>query len=135
MANKLDTLRAEILGDPLSIGYAGMSNREVVDSLTEVNRSEIRRLIPSSEVFAAIDPPDYLAISNQRHIAYLSLMLSVEEVRLGLAGVRQVLELIFTGATITLNRLQSLRTRAISRANELGLGRILEGHIAHARSA
>lgn len=135
MASKLDKLRAEILSDPLSIGYSTMSDKEVADSLMESNRSEIRKVVPASEVFAAIDPPDYLAISNQRHISYLSLMFSVDEVRLGLSGVRQILDMIFNGANTTLNRLQSLRTRSVSRATELRLGRIQEGHIAHARSA
>lgn len=132
MASKIQILRDEVLNDPLGIGYAGMADQQVADSLNVVNRSEQRTSVPSEELISAIRLPDYTAVSTSAEREWLLLLLTPQEVDFGNSDVRVALANIF-GSTDTTANLAALATKAVSRATELGLPTIKEGHVIHVR--
>ena len=125
-------LKTEVTIDPLVLGYSGMTDQQVSDSLNDPVRPRERDIVPSHEVFEAIDPADYTALSAVEK-GRLSMILSMGAVRLSGANTRSALGGMF-GAGVTRNNLIALQDDTpISRAQELGLGSVGPGVVAEVR--
>ena len=125
-------LKAELDNDPLTRGYATMSDKEAAVSLNEKNRPNERQSVPAQEFIAAIAPTAFPADGKMQ--AYLALLLGTGSVPLDEPNVRNALKAIFSGQGGTLAALAALQNENISRGVELGLGRVAEGHVAYART-
>ena len=134
MAFQFQILSNEITADPEGIGYAGMTNIQVADALNLENQADDREFVPTGEILGAIVPADFVAIADAAHRTYLQILLATDAVPLGSANIRLALANIFSGAPTTLAALAALQQSNISRARVLGLGRVAEGHVAHART-
>lgn len=122
----------ELTNDPLSRGYAAMTESEVVDSLVNnKDRSHIRERMDSSEVFQAIDIAEYLSKTDQqqRNIMAVLAFGSVNPQGKEAALFQQ----IFGGGSATISALQTARTEYISRAQELGISNVYVVDVEKAR--
>jgi hypothetical protein len=128
----LSALKVEITIDPLGRGYSNMTDKEVSSSLNAVDRTTNKNLLTSSEVLNAIDKaafnaladPDKQLIWNILHIGNINPF-----------GIEADLFVdIFGAGSASINALSALRINNVSRATELGIGKIKEGYVAQARA-
>lgn len=127
----LDALKAEIDGDPLTRGYAGMTDQQVADDLNTVYRTLNKASVTGDEIFNAIVPAQYAALTDAQ-----------KQIVMGFCGRDSVDPFaannvafftdLFSGQTIT--NLNTLRVEAVSRAAELNLGRVFAGTVGQARA-
>lgn len=131
-------LRAELLTDPVALGYAGLSDAQVAAKLNAIDtgRALNRTAVPVQEIFNAIDNAAWPAVGSlSAH--KLQVVLSMPMVDASNANTRGILGAIFpnSGATAATNaRLLALSTRTVSRAEELGLGAVLVSDVTKART-
>lgn len=126
-------LVAELQNDPLSRGYALMTDAQRLASLLAVNRPTERTVIPAYEVLEAIVPSEWSALSaaeKQR----VQTIISAGQVNLKGSNTRAALGAAFAAGTTTRTNLLALQVGdPISRAFELGLTALGDGHLATAR--
>lgn len=128
-----ERLKSELTVDPLGRGYAGMGDAAVLADLFTEYRFRDQSLIATHEILTVLDDADLTALSAADHRKLL-LFMSVGVLDVSNQRVREAFKAIFSGRTGALTRLQGLEKKAISRAIELGLGRLRLGHIQVARS-
>jgi len=114
------SLASEIADDPLGRGYSSMSEQEIADDMNTVYRQRPRDTMTSSEVANAIDPAEFIGLTNaQEQEIWNWLHLGVLN-PFGIEATR--FTAIFGGGSTTITALQAMRQESISRATELGLG-------------
>lgn len=136
---KIQLLKAEIDTDPLARGYSGMTDAQVAADVNAVNRTIDRSQVPAASVLAAIKPGDFLltfatATVNLVHARYFDYIMATETVDLDHPNIRTALSTIFAGKTDTLQALNALQTRSVSRGVEIGAGIVYPGHVGEARA-
>ncbi len=115
-----DIIRTELDLDPLTRGYAAMSDSEVCDDLcTEYITSWVS--VSASDVFEAITASgwDSLDASGRADVDSVLSMGDGIDLSPG-SNARALLETAFAGNAATLTALKSAARRTISRAAELG---------------
>lgn len=141
-------LTAEVQGDPLTLGYSGMTNAEVAASLNAVNRSRVSAVsmrlvirwatrwdvLYTLEVGANTGPPAVRKLCK----GALAMLASshVPEFDVTDPELQGMMAALVTAGTITqamADDLVALGTETISRAEELGLPEVNHGHIFHVR--
>ncbi len=131
---QITLLKTEIDNDPLTIGYTGMSDQAVADSLNAETRSQNISSVSGTQIGDAIDETEYGLLSPENKTAVRELVQAEQHNPFGFTAV--VLKDIFSnnsGPTIT--ALLALRTRNISRAKELGARETVDvTHVAKARA-
>jgi len=141
-------LKDEITSDPLAIGYAGMTDQQVADSLNTASRTRLNPLSRNDAIrwLARHDGVDKLekaastGSQTSRSIAKAVLLLIQSETTLDVADeeIMGMIDQLVTGNVFTSAEkgdLVMLATETISRAQEIGLGRVNEGDIASARAS
>ena len=131
----MSALRDELINDPLGRGYSGLSDQAAADDLNDTTTGITRAVdfVGGGDILNATDDVEYDALTATKKDQWLSLC-GVEQIDTS-GGVAKSLEADFFGAgTTTRTSLSALRTLAISRAQELNLGRVREGTVAGARS-
>lgn len=128
-------LQTELTTDPLGRGYSGMTDSQAANSLNTANRDgPDREIVSSHELFEAIVPAEWGSLSaaeKQR----VQTILAMGQVNLKGANTRANLATAFGAGTTTRSNLQALQAGPkISRAIELGLGTVGDGHVASARA-
>ena len=131
-----EALKAEVLDDPLGVGYSSMTDDLVAAALNVVNRTRNRQSMSASEVLNAVDVADYNGLTNAAE-AKLWDLLGIGD--LNPFGVEATLMVqLFGAGSATITELQALRVEVMSRAVELNmLGASAEvgpSHIAIARA-
>jgi hypothetical protein len=126
-------LKAEIDGDPLIRGYSGMSDQAVADDINTVYRSRNKTSITGDEMFQATDGAEFTALTEHKEQSWLSFCGRDSLDPYGAANVAFA-QYIFGGGSTTLANLNALRIESISRADELGIGRITAGDVVEARA-
>jgi hypothetical protein len=129
----LDVLRTEIITDPLSRGYAGMTAEQVAASLNAKNRSRNRTSMSATEVLNAINVTEFNAkTAEQKQQIWDVLHIGT----LNPFGVEaQIFTSIFGGGSTTIQALAGMRMESISRAEEIGTSYVpvLPGHVEEVR--
>lgn len=129
----LAALEAELTNDPLGRGYSGMTDAQAADSLNTVNRPTTRTLIPAHEVFEAIVPGEWGAVSAENK-ARVNAMLAMGEVNAAGANTRATFQAAFGAGTTTRTNLAALQNGPnVSRATELGLSFVWAAQVGKAR--
>lgn len=128
----LDILRNELSGDPLTRGYAGMTNEAAAVDLNTAYRTQNRTSMTGSEVLNAIVETAYNALTDAKKDRVWQVLHLGE---LNPFGVEADLLIdIFGAGSATILALQVARVESISRADELGLTRVREGTVGQARA-
>jgi hypothetical protein len=125
-------LRTELLTDPLSRGYARMTDTQVADSLNTVNRSIHKATMTGSEILQNINVTEYIALTDAKKTQLWGL--------LGIGTLdpwgkeADVMIGIFGAGAVTITALGAARVTAVSRAQELGITTVLAHDVAYARA-
>ena len=122
-----EILKDEITNDPLTRGYSGMTDEELTVSLNTANIILPRESIPGSELFGYTDETEYLALASAQRVEWLTLC-GIENI--GRDAV-PIVKSIFPSDTTTWENI--VKTKTVSRAQELGLPKIKEGYVWEAR--
>lgn len=126
-------LKAEIDSDPLVRGYSGMSDEAVAADLNTVYRTRNKSSLSGDEMFQATDGSEFTALTEHKEVSWLSFC-SRNSVSCFAAANVAFVQYIFGGGSTTVSNLNALRTESVSRADELGLGRIVTGDVVEARA-
>ncbi len=133
MAN-IAALVDELTNDPLTRGYAGMTDQQVADSLNTKDRSRNLPEITGDAAFQATDSTEWAGLSDLNKQLWVGFCGRNSIDPFGSANVALVQNL-FGGGSTTVANLQSLRTETISRGQELGFGAdVPVGHVEMARA-
>jgi hypothetical protein len=128
----MTTLYDEIMTDPLSRGYSGMTDEEVANDINSLYRTIQRDFVYGHEIFNITDDAEYGILSDTQKSSWDALC-AIEQVKTA-SGVARSRELeLFGPGTITRTNLQELTTKSVSRAEELGLGIVKPGYIEEVR--
>ena len=115
----MDTLKNELLTDPLVRGYVAMSDQEAADDLNTVYRPRNRTSMSGDEVFASIESQAvWDGLTNNQRLEFLALCGRDSIDPFGVANVNFV-KSIFGGASGTVSNLAAARVESITRAQEL----------------
>ena len=127
------TLADELTTDPLTRGYSGMTDEEAATDLNTVYRTLPVETVPGADIFNATDDVEYGALTAEQQNRWLN-MCGVTDIDVS-SGVAKSLEAeLFGAGTTTRSNLAALKTRDVSRGEELGLGFIKTGDVQFART-
>lgn len=114
-------LRNELINDPLSRGYVGMTDQQVSDSLNTANRPVIRTSVDTWEVLEATVDSEYTAMSTANKTRY-QIFISAGTLDPSRPNTKAAFASMFGPSTQTRTNLLALQLGTpISRATELGL--------------
>lgn len=133
-AGPLDVLKAEIDGDPLVRGYAGMTNQQIADDINTAYRDNWRP-ISSSQLFEAIDSTEFVALSDANKSRVDRLLGLGENIQTA-PGSKSRAELVavFGGGSQTAANLLPIANPGQTRGQELGIGFVRVGQVAEAKA-
>lgn len=128
----MEILKTELSTDPLARGYSTMSDAEAATDLNTVYRTKARDYVAGWEIFNATDDTEYAALTDAQKSSWDALC-GIESIDTtsGIAKAREAE--LFGAGTTTRDNLISLKSSAVSRAVELGLGIVKTGHVEEAR--
>ena len=130
---QLADLKAELVAGHPGTGPYNVDHALAADELNAVNRTRNRASMSGDEIFQATDGTQWDALTDAQKTQWLSLCGRDQLDPFAAANVKVVTS-IFGGGTATVIALQAARVENISRAEELGLGRVLPGTVAQARA-
>lgn len=137
MAFAYQTLWNELDNDPLTVGYAVMSAASAAANLNQISASRWLERLDQARIYNIIDEDEWGALSSASQ-GVINDLLQVGTVEGLLTGpgtrARSTLRAVFGVSSSTSGSLIELATERISRAVELGLPIIKEGHVAKARA-
>jgi hypothetical protein len=128
----LMALKSELTIDPLARGYAAMGDEQAADSLNTPDRSVLRESVATYEIFEAIVPSEFDALSVAQK-ARVQILLTLGSVLINGANAQATLLGAFGAGTQTRTNLIALARQAGSRAQELKLDRVTPSDVANAR--
>ena len=105
-------LEDEIAGDPLTKGYAGMTDAELLTSLNKADRSRNRTSMTGREVKAQVDVAEYKALSDAKKQQMIELLKRDD---LDLFGLDKDILVDIFGPSTTGTNLVAARVETISR--------------------
>lgn len=126
------SLKTEIATDPLGRGYSGMTDLEVANDLNTVYRTQNVESVTGRDIFEAAVRSEYLALAAEDK-DLLHVIISMGSILVNGANTKAALLAMFGAGTTTRTNLAVLQIRDVSRAQELGLPFVYEGHIQEAR--
>lgn len=127
-----DILKDEITNDPLVRGYSGMSNIEIANDLNTTYRSQNKTILSSSEIANAMDVTEFTALAAGDRDEIWNWLSLGQLNPFGIEATR--FTTIFSGGSATIAALGAIRIQAITRAQELKLGTVREGHVEGAKA-
>lgn len=125
-------LRSEIQSDPLTRGYAGMTDIQVADSLNTVDRTRNRSVITGKEVKERIDVGEWATRTDAQKQIILALCNRDDLDPFGIDAT--IFQDAMAGATTTLANLNAYRVEDVSRGEEIGFGVVSEADVYAARN-
>ena len=128
----LVALRREIQEDPAGLSYAGKTDAEIADLLNAENRTGQAQSLDVDALVASIHLAD-IAVLNADQRFYLSLVCDRTSLPL-VQPLKGQLRDIFPANSDTGKKFAKIQEKSTSRAAELGLGRVGDGHVKSARS-
>ena len=126
-------LKEEIITDPLipKRGYAAMTDAEIAVDMNTVYRQSNKTSMAGTEILNVIDKSEFNALTTAKRQSFWNILHLGNINPFGIEA--DLLVDIFGGGSITISNLQGLRKKNISRADELGIGKVREGHVLEAR--
>ena len=125
-------LESELTVDPLVRAYSGMSDQAAADDLNIVYRKLPVATVDGGPILNATNDAEYdaLPVADRTEWMQLCAILAID-VTSGVA--KGIEERLFGGGSITRTNLLALKTRDVSRGEELGLGTVTHNHVKAAR--
>lgn len=126
-------LHDELTNDPLGRGYSGMTDLQAAADLNTVYRSRDRGVVDAHELIDATVPSEWSALTAAEKQRYQTLT-GAGQVNVQSTNVRSAFGAMFGAGTQTRTNLIALQSETISRATELGIDHVYEGHVFMARA-
>jgi hypothetical protein len=130
--SNIQTIKTEIDGDPLTRGYAGMTDEAVAIDMNTVYRTRNLSSISGDQIFAATDGTEFSGLTDHKQAIWVAFCGRSEIDPFGGSNVALV-QWVFGGGSTTISNLSALRTENVSRGQELGVGTVRPGDVAQAR--
>ena len=128
-------LWTEIGIDPLGRGYSAMTDPEIAIDLNSVYRTRTRNTLSSAEIYENIVVSEFQGKTDAQKVYIRDILGLGGDVQVGPdTKARQVMIAIFGAGSQTIAALASSLQEDISRASELGFGRVLAQDIETARA-
>lgn len=127
-------LTSELVDDPESLGYASMTDEEATVSLNGLTRVRNVVSVSGQDIFEAVVPTEYNALTADQKALLLGII-GMGEILVNGTNTKAALLAMFGVLSTTRTNLAALQIEAISRAMELGLGRVKVGYVQITRSA
>lgn len=131
-------LREELLNDPLSRGYAGMTDTAAHTDLTDTSLRPLPDLdiLSGAQIYEALDRTEFLALTagQQEEVKIILTLGDRIDISAGSKARATMLALFDAVSTTRANLLAIVQNRTTSRALELGLGDITVDDVTAARS-
>ena len=118
MTTALQVLADELTTDPLTRGYAAMTDQQAADDLNTIYRTWNRINVPLTELVEGIVYAEYIALTDAQR-QYIDLLIRAEVTNVNNGNPRTGLLATFTAGTDTRSNLAAMATETISRAAEL----------------
>lgn len=128
----IDALRAELTAGHPGTGAYDADDVVAAGQLNAVNRTVNVESVTGQQIFEAVVPSHYNALSSDFKILFGTIV-GMGTIPVNGTNTKAALTAMFVGATATLTALAALQTETVSRAVELGLGVTRAGHIEEAR--
>jgi len=127
----MSILKTEIDTDPEGRGYSGMTNLEIANDLNVVYRTKNKTSMTGSEILNAIVIAEWTPLTDaQKRTVWDVVHLS----DINPFGVEaQLLIAVFGAGSNTIAALADARKDDVSRATELGIPYVYEGHVIDAK--
>jgi hypothetical protein len=126
-------IKTEIDTDPLTRGYSGMTDQEIADDMNTEYRERNRTSMTSSEVYNMIDQTEWAGIVDPADKQEIWDILHLGDNLNPFGREADRFNAIFGGGSTTITDLVAARKESISRATELGLSFVKEGHVTEAK--
>lgn len=127
-------LWTEISTDPLSRGYAGMTDAEIAESLNTADRTITRDTLGSAEIYEQIVVSEFQALTDGEKTLVRDILGLGGNIQVGPGTkARTVLINVFGAGSQTITDLAAALEQTVSRAAELDLPRIYVHDVATAR--
>ena len=128
-------LWTEISTDPLGRGYSAMTDPEIAIDLNTVYRTRTRSTLSSAEIYENIVVSEFQNKTDAQKVYIRDILGLGGDVQVGPdTKARQVMITIFGAGSQTIAALAASLQEDISRASELGFGRVLAQDIETART-
>lgn len=88
--------------------------------------------VTGQQIFEAVVPADYNALTSDNKLLF-GTIIGMGSIPVNATNTKLALTTMFSGATATLSALSALQTEQVSRATQLKLPTIYEGHVHQAR--
>lgn len=134
--NRDQVLKNELTIDPLTRGYTGMTDDQITASLVFNDRTRIRSMMSAGEILDQIDGGEFAGLTADNKARVDRILGLGAEIIIGPRDNHYALNelrTVFGAGSKTIIKLLQTRGVSISRAEELGLGRVLPGYIAMAK--
>lgn len=130
-------LAVELTNDPLTRGYAGMTDQQAADDLNTLYRYAYVDTVSGWEIFNATDDTEYAALTIDQKASWDRLC-AIDQIDVS-NGVAKAKEAeLFGPGTVTRTNLLNLKRTPISRAQELDIleyaSQITAEHVNQARA-
>lgn len=135
--SNITLLKTELTDDPLARGYSGMTTAQKIASLNNVDRTLPVDIVSGAQIYEAIDQGEFDALTDPDKDKVDRITGLGDRIVVADAGrARNTLLAVFAGAAgpVTRAALAVLKTRAVSRAEELGIGEVGVGLIENAEA-
>jgi hypothetical protein len=129
----MSVLSEELANDPLGRGYSTMTDIEAAADLNTEYRTRTKTSMSGDEVFVNTDATEFAGLTDHQRLAWLSWS-GKDSIDPGNEVNVEFVKWIFGASSTTVSNLAAARVENITRATELGLGRVREGEIQMARA-
>ncbi len=140
------TLKQELVSDPLGRGYAGMTPSQVAASLNTPDRAiVVPTMVNARRLMKELGPVDGAAILDKLQAASqtappvrwaMAFLTSESGIDVGDPATRAQLDRLVANGVLTqteASRIKAIAGRTVSRAQELGLPEVRAWHVEHIR--
>jgi len=125
-------LKTEITTDPLTRGYSGMSDLEIANDLNTVYRQVNVESVTGQGLFEATVPSEYNTLTDKQ-ISLFHAIVGMGDIKVNGTNTKTALLAMFGVGTTTRTNLAALQKQDVSRAQELGIPYVYEGHVQEAK--
>jgi hypothetical protein len=129
----MTVLSDELSNDPLGRGYSTMTDEEAASDLNTAYRSRIKSSMSGDEIFTQTDAAEFAGLTDHKRLAWVSWT-GKDSIDPSNSVNVDYVKWVFGNDSTTVSNLAAAREESITRATELGLGRVREGEIQMARA-
>ena len=128
----MSILKTEIDTDPEGRGYSSMTNLEIANDLNTVYRQVNVETVSGQDLFESVVPSEFTPLTDREKSLFYAII-GMGSIRVNGTNTRTALLALFGPGTDTRANLAVLQKRDVSRAQELGIPYVYEGHVIDAK--